>query len=445
MSAAVDGCVQPTGPGLPGTESRALVVQKFGGSSLATPDHVRRVACRIAQDRAAGRRLVIVVSAMGDATDELLESLRVLNPRAPAREVDMLLATGEQVSIALLASALWALGCPAVSLTGWQAGVRTDRVHRKAQIAAMQPSRVLRELEAGRVVIVAGFQGLSPDGEITTLGRGGSDTTAVALAAALGADECEIYSDVDGVYTADPRVVRSARRISIISYDEMMEMAHLGAQVLQIRAVECALVNDVTIIARSTFTAGPGTRITEVGAVEDHSLARAVAHDRHVARLALCGVPDRPGVAHRLFAALAHQHINVDMIIQSQSRNGKNDIAFTVGSDELPHAEETARGVGRELGAEAVLAEDGYGKVSLIGAGMASNPGVAAGMFAALADAGVNIEMISTSEIKISCLLRREVVDTAVRAVHDAFNLGRESPLPGSTRAGGAVSAQGRG
>lgn len=416
----------PVRPPLPG-----LVVQKFGGSSLATAEHVRRVAARVAADRAAGRRPVVVVSAMGDTTDDLLQLLHGLNARPPAREVDMLLATGEQASTALLASALWAAGCPAVSLTGWQAGVRTDRVHRKAQISAVDPGRVLSGVEAGFVVVVAGFQGLSPDGEVTTLGRGGSDTTAVALAAALGAAECEIYSDVDGVYTADPRVVPAARRIPAISYEEMMEMAHLGAQVLQIRSVECALVNGVEIVARSTFTSGPGTRITGVGSVEDRSVARAVAHDRNVARLALCGVPDRPGVAHRLFAALAEQHINVDMIIQSQSREGKNDIAFTVAADELAHAEETARAAGGDLGAEEVLAEDGYGKVSLVGAGMASNPGVAAGMFAALAGAGVNIEMISTSEIKISCLLRRGAVDTAVRAVHAAFGLGGDGPAAG--------------
>lgn len=362
---------------------------------------------------------------MGDATDDLLSIMHAVNPRPPAREVDMLLATGEQVSTALLSSALWALGCPAVSLTGWQAGIATDGVHRKAQIAAVDPARVWRELAAGRVVIVAGFQGLSSDTEITTLGRGGSDTTAVALAAALGASECEICSDVDGVYTADPRLVAGARRLSTISYEEMMEMAHLGAQVLHIRAVECALQRRVRIVARSTFVDGPGTAITEVDAVEDRSLVRAVAHDRNVAKLALCGVPDRPGVAHRLFAALAEQHINVDMIIQSQSRDGKNDIAFTVAADELPHAQETARSVGRDLGCESVLAADGYGKVSLIGAGMASNPGVAAGMFAALASACVNIDMISTSEIKISCLIRREFVDAAVRSVHDAFGLGQ--------------------
>lgn len=431
MTLAGQPLTPPTaGPEVGREASRAVVVQKFGGSSLATPEHIRRVAARIGAERRAGRDLVVVVSAMGDATDDLLRALHALNPRPPAREVDMLLATGEQASMALLASALWAQGCPAVSLTGWQAGVATNAVHRKARIARVDSGRLRRELAAGQVVIVAGFQGVSAGAEITTLGRGGSDTTAVALAAALGARDCEIYSDVDGVYTADPRLVPGARRLAVVSYEEMMEMAHLGAQVLQIRAVECALQNHVTIIARATFSDGPGTRIMEVDGVEDRSLARAVAHDRLVAKVALCGVPDRPGVAHRLFAALAAQHINVDMIIQSQSRDGKNDIAFTVAADELPHAEETARAAGADLGAEAVVAEDGYSKVSLVGAGMASNPGVAAGMFAALATAGVNIDMISTSEIRISCLIRRDALNRAVPAVHDGFGLGRPEAPP---------------
>ena len=409
-----------------GTASRTapLVVQKFGGSSLASPDHIRRVAERVRRERDAGRRLVVVVSAMGDTTDNLLTLLRQITDRPQPREVDMLLTTGEQVSTALLTSALHAIAVPAVSLTGWQAGIATDAIHRKAQIRSIDPERVRREVDRGCVVVIAGFQGLSPEGEITTLGRGGSDTTAVALAAALGADACEIYSDVDGVYTADPRVVPDARRIPVISYEEMMEMAHLGAQVLQIRAVECALIHRVVIAARSTFTDGPGTRITGVDEVEDRALARAVAHDRNVAKLALCGVPDRPGIAYRLFAALAAEHINVDMIIQSQSRDGKNDIAFTVDREELPHAQTTARLIGGQLGVEEVLAEAGYGKVSLVGAGMASNPGVAAGMFEVLAQAGVNIEMISTSEIKISCLVRQDRLDDAVRAVHAAFALG---------------------
>lgn len=396
---------------------------------MATPEHIRRLAQRILRDRAAGRRLVVVVSAMGDTTDELLALLRQVTDRPQSREVDMLLTTGEQACTALVASALHAVGVPAVSLTGWQAGIATDTVHRKAQIQTIDPARVRREVDAGRVVIVAGFQGLSPDGEITTLGRGGSDTTAVALAAALGAESCEIYSDVDGVYTADPRVVPDARRLPVISYEEMMEMAHLGAQVLQIRAVECALIHRVTITARSTFTDGPGTRITGVDEVEDRAVARAVAHDRNVAKLALCGVPDRPGVAFRLFAALAAEHINVDMIIQSQSRDGKNDIAFTIDREELPHAQRTAGLIGAELGVEEILAEAGYGKVSLVGAGMASHPGVAAGMFQALAQAGVNIEMISTSEIKISCLVRQDRLDDAVRAVHAAFDLGGQEPV----------------
>jgi aspartate kinase len=402
----------------------ALVVQKYGGSSVATPDLVRRVAERVDRVARAGHRVVVVVSAMGDTTDDLLALLAEVDARPAPREVDMLLATGEQVSVALLASALRALGRDAVSLTGWQAGVHTDGVHRKAQIVAVDPARILRELDAGRVVVVAGFQGISPEGEITTLGRGGSDTTAVALAAALGADACEIYSDVDGVYTADPRVVPEARRLPFVSYEEMMEMAHLGAQVLQPRAVECAAQNGVTILARSTFQEGPGTRIARIEGVEAQAVVRAVAHERRVAKLALAGVPDRPGVAHRLFQALADQHINVDMIIQSQSRDGRNDIAFTVAEDELEHARAAAEAVARELGAEGVLAEAGYGKVSAVGAGMATRPGVAARMFGALAAAGVNIEMISTSEIKISCLVRAERLEEAVRAVHRAFGLG---------------------
>ncbi len=411
-----------------------LVVQKFGGSSLSTPEHIRRVAERVARERAAGSDVVVVVSAMGDTTDNLLDLLRRITPRPAPREVDMLLSTGEQVSIALLASALVSVGCPAVSLVGWQAGIRTDEVGRKARILAIDPTRVLRELAAGKVVVVAGFQGVSASGEITTLGRGGSDTTAVAVAAALNADVCEIFSDVDGVYTADPRVVPEARRIPAIAYEEMMEMAQLGAQVLQIRAVECAAMHGVTIAARSTFSDGPGTRIAslqEVSALdgprtlESGAVARAVAHERNVAKLALCGVPDRPGIAVQLFSALAACHVNVDMIIQSQSREGRNDIAFTVGVDELEQAREAALSVGQVVGAEEVVASDGYGKVSLIGAGMTSHPGVAATMFRALADAGVNIEMISTSEIKISCLVQAEQLQAAVRAVHHGFGLER--------------------
>ena len=403
---------------------REITVLKFGGSSLATVDHVRRVAARVRAQRQEGRGLVVVVSAMGDTTDDLLSLLDQLNPRPPAREADMLLASGEQIAAALLAATLEAEGCPAVSLTGWQAGISTDRAHRKASITGVDGSRIRRELAAGRVVVVAGFQGWTPEGEITTLGRGGSDTTAVALAAALGAASCEICSDVDGVYTADPRVVPDARRLAAISYDEMMEMAHLGAQVLQIRAVECGLVNGVVIVARASFTDGPGTRIMEVTALEERALVRAVVHERDVARLALGGVPDQPGIAYRLFAALADRMINVDMIIQSQSRDGRNDIAFTVNRDEFVAAEETARGVAEAVGA-AVTADRGFGKISVVGAGMASHPGVAARMFEALADAGINIEMISTSEIKISCLVRAEHVETGVRAVHSAFGLER--------------------
>ncbi len=411
-----------------------IVVQKFGGSSLSTVDHIRRVAERVAATRSLGPNVVVVVSAMGDTTDHLLGLMRALGTRVPPRELDALLATGEQVSTALLAAALQIIGCPARSFTGWQAGITTDRVAGKARIVAVDTARLRGALEAGWVPVVAGFQGISPDGDVTTLGRGGSDTTAVALAAVLQAEACEIFSDVEGVYTADPRVVSEARRIPIIAYDEMMEIAHLGAQVLQIRAVECAAMNGVTITARSTFTDGSGTRITSAeemakmrggGFVESGAVARAVAHDRDVAKLALCGVPDRPGIAMRVFQALAERNVNVDMIIQSQSRDGKNDIAFTVAGDDLEAAREALEVVSAVVGADATLAAAGFGKVSLIGAGMASHPGVAGTMFAALAEEGINIDMISTSEIKISCLVEQGAIDRAVRSVHRAFGLDR--------------------
>jgi aspartate kinase len=406
----------------------ALVVQKYGGSSLATPEHVRRVARRVARAHEAGHDLVVVASAMGDTTDDLLALLGRVSRRPPAREVDMLLATGEQASVALLAAALDELGCPAASFTGWQAGILTDGVHRKARIQRVDAGRIRAALARGQVAVVAGFQGVTSEGEVTTLGRGGSDTTAVALAAALGADACEIYSDVDGVYTADPRVVPEARRLEVVSYEEMMELASLGAQVLQFRAVELAAAHGVTILALSTFTEGPGTRITGVEALEANPSVRGVAHDRNVTKIVVLGVPDRPGIAYRLFAALGEHHINVDMIIQSASRQGINDIAFTVARDDAERALEVAREAAAEIGAERVVEDSGVGKVSAVGAGMASRPGVAATMFGALAAAGINIEMISTSEIKISCLVREERLEDAVRAVHRAFRLDAQAP-----------------
>lgn len=401
-----------------------LLVQKYGGSSLATPEHIRHVAGRVARARRAGADIAVVVSAMGDTTDELMALLARVAPSAPEREIDMLLSSGEQISVALLAAALDAQGCSARSFLGWQAGIETEAVHRRARIHRIDARRVREALADGHVAVVAGFQGVSLHGEVTTLGRGGSDTTAVALAAALGAQRCEIYSDVDGVYTADPRVVPEARRLDVVSYEEMMELSSVGAQVLQLRAVEVAERHGVTIVSGSTFVEGPGTRITEVTGMEDEMPARGVAHDRNVAKIMLFGVPDRPGIAHRLFAALARHHVNVDMIIQSASRATGADISFTVGRDDMERASEAADEVGRELGAQGCQADADVAKVSLVGAGMASRPGVAATMFGALSDAGINIEMITTSEIRISCIVRAADIDAAVRAVHAAFDLG---------------------
>jgi aspartate kinase len=415
------GAAETSGP----APRRNVIVHKYGGSSLASPEHIRRVAERVARTRRSGADVVVVVSAMGDTTDELLDLLARVARRPPAREIDMLLTSGEQVSVALLAAALEDAGCPARSFLGWQAGIETDGVHRKARIRRIEAGRIRAALAEGRVAVVAGFQGITADAEVTTLGRGGSDTTAVALAAALDASSCEICSDVDGVYTADPRVVPDARRLDVVSYEEMMELSSVGAQVLQLRAVEVAERHGVTIVARSTFVDGPGTRITGVEGMEDATPARGVAIDRNVAKIVLFGVPDRPGIAHRLFAALAEHHINVDMIIQSASRDTGADISFTVAREDMERAGEVAADVGRELGAQGCQADADVGKVSLVGAGMASRPGVAATMFGALSGAGINIEMITTSEIRISCVVRAADVDAAVRAVHAAFDLGR--------------------
>ncbi len=397
-------------------------MHKYGGSSVASPERIIHVAERVKAAWAQGP-LAVVVSAMGDTTDDLLALLRQVAHDPPAREVDLLLAAGEQISAALLAAALQERGVPARALLGWQAGFATDAVHRKARIRDVDPARVQAILAEGAVPVVAGFQGLHA-GEITTLGRGGSDTTAVALAAALGCARCEIYSDVDGVYTADPRVVPDARRLAVLSYEEMMEMAHMGAQVLQIRAVELAEARRLTIVARSTFAGGPGTEIREVDPTESEMSVRGVAHDRNIAKVTIRGVPDRPGFAHRLFAALAGHSVNVDTIVQSAPRDGCSDIVFTVAREDLPRTVEVAGQAAAEVGADA-SAEQDVAMVSAVGAGMVTRPGVAAAMFGALAEAGINIEAITTSEIKISCLIRERDVEAAVRAVHAAFGLGQ--------------------
>lgn len=411
-----------------------IVVQKYGGSSVATPERIKAVARRVVETRRAGNAVVVVVSAMGDTTDQLIALARQISASPPKREMDMLLATGEQVSIALLAMAIHDLGEPVISLTGPQGGIITDSAHTKARILEVEPARVRAELNQGRIVIVAGFQGLSRDSaDITTLGRGGSDTTAVALAAALRADVCEIYTDVPGVFTADPRVVPNARKLADISYGEMLEMASLGAVVLQPRSVEYAAQHGVTIHVRSSFSNEEGTYVREEKLVERDMVVVGVAHDTNVAKVVLVDVPDRPGVAHRLFSALAAENINVDMIVQSTKQEKTTDLLFTVTRDDLPRTLEIAESIAKELGAKGVLHATDLGKVSIVGAGMVSNPGVAARMFGALAANNINIQVISTSEIKVSCLIDLEQVPTAVRAIHDAFGLSSQTEGAPST------------
>ncbi len=410
----------------------AIVVQKFGGSSVANPERIKAVAKRVVEAKDRGDDVVVVVSALGDTTDELIALARQISERPPKREMDMLLATGEQVSIALLAMAIHELGRPVVSLTGGQGGIITDATHTKAKILHVNTDRVRRELAAGKIVIVAGFQGVTPDYDITTLGRGGSDTTAVALAAALKARECEIYTDVDGVYTADPRVVPAARKLADISYGEMLEMASLGALVLQPRAVEVGAMYNVPIHVRSSFSRETGTLVREERVVEKDLVVTGVAHDVNVAKVGILDVPDRPGVAYRIFSALAQEAINVDMIVQTTKEQQTTDMLFSVSRDDLARAKEIVEAVAKELGARDVIVNDNVAKVSIIGAGMVSNPGVAARMFEALAKADINIQVISTSEIKVSCLVRAEDVLKAVRVVHEAFGLSQADPEAGA-------------
>jgi aspartate kinase len=399
-----------------------LIVQKYGGSSVATPERIRHVARRITRTRSGGAQVAVVVSAPGDTTDELLDRAREITERPPPRELDMMLAVGEQLAVALMAMALREEGEAATALVGWQVRILTDPVHTKARILDVERGRLLDELSRGRIPVVAGFQGVSASGEITTLGRGGSDTTAVAVAAALGADVCEIYTDVAGVYTADPRLVPGACKLPRLTYDEMLEMASSGAVVLQTRAAEYAKLHRVRVHVRSTFDEGEGTIIGEEP-MEPIRSVNAVAHDPDVCKITVEDLPDVPGVAHRLFGVLAEAHVNVDMIVQTASRGGRADISFTVNQQDARAAVEAAERVARELGATKVHSETGVAKVSVVGAGMVSNPGVAATMFGALAAEQINIQMISTSEIKISCVIAAEEVPRAVRALHRAFNL----------------------
>jgi aspartate kinase len=408
-----------------------LVVQKYGGSSVADAERIKRVAERIVATRREGHSVVVVVSAMGDTTDELIDLAEQIVPVPSGREFDMLLTAGERISMALLAMAIQSLGYPAESFTGSQAGVLTTAVHGKARIVNITPGRVENSVAEGNVAIVAGFQGVSPDTkDVTTLGRGGSDTTAVALAAALKADVCEIYTDVDGVFTADPRIVPNAKKLDTITYEEMLEMAACGAKVLMLRCVEYGRRYSVPIHVRSSFSNKTGTIVA--GSMEDLSVEQAiisgVAHDRSEAKVTVVGVPDKPGEAAALFKVLAEAELNLDMIVQNVSTKGtgRTDVSFTLPKADGTVAVQALTKVKDAVGFEDLLYDDHIGKLSLIGAGMRSHPGVSATFFAALAEAGVNVEMISTSEIRISVVTRDTDLDSAVRAVHDAFELGSD-------------------
>ncbi|RKN42786.1 aspartate kinase [Micromonospora endolithica] len=410
----------------------ALVVQKYGGSSVANAERIKRVAERIVAARKAGDDVVVVVSAMGDTTDELLDLANQVSPLPPGRELDMLLTAGERISMALLAMAIHNLGYEARSFTGSQAGVITTSVHGRARIIDVTPGRLKGALDEGSVVIVAGFQGVSQDTkDVTTLGRGGSDTTAVALAAALRADVCEIYTDVDGIFSADPRIVPNARHIKKITYEEMLELAACGAKVLHLRSVEYARRAGLPIHVRSSYSTNTGTMVT--GSMEDLSVEQAlitgVAHDRSEAKITIVGVPDEPGAAAKIFDTVAGAEINIDMIVQNVSTEGtgRTDISFTLPKTDGPTAMAALSKIQETVKFKGLLYDDHVGKVSLIGAGMRSHPGVAAGFFAALGAAGVNIEMISTSEIRVSVVCRDTDLDAAVRAIHDAFDLGGDT------------------
>jgi aspartate kinase len=403
-----------------------LIVQKYGGSSVADPERIKNVARRVAESAARGHRMVVVVSAMGKTTDSLLGLAAAVTVNPDPREMDMLLATGEQVTIGLLAMALQSLGQPACSFTGAQVGLITDDVHTRARIKRITAERISAALETGQVVVVAGFQGMTERGDITTLGRGGSDLTGVALAAALKADVCEIFTDVDGVYTADPNVVPDARKLARISYDEMLEMASLGAKVLQSRSVEFAKKYGVPVHVRSTFKPDPGTLVTR----EDHSMEEVVVtgitHDRGQAKVSILRVPDRPGIAAQVFGGLGSQNIVIDMIVQNISRDGLTDISFTLPRADRQRAERVLAGLARDIGAEGIAADDRVAKISIVGVGMRSHAGVAARMFATLSKEGINIQMISTSEIAVSCVIEDKYTELAVRALHDVFDLARE-------------------
>ena len=405
--------------------SRSLIVQKFGGSSVANTERIKQVAQRVVQTKRQGHDVVVVVSALGDTTDELLELARQISQSPPERELDMLMATGEQVSAALLAMAIEELGESAISFTGSQVGIITDGRHTKAKVIDINAKRIHDEVAKGRVVIVAGFQGMTMTQEITTLGRGGSDLTAVALAKALSAELCEIFTDVEGVFTADPRIVPNARKLSAISYDEMLEMASLGAQVMQARSIFVAKRFNVPIHVRSSFSSREGTMITQAAKAMEDVVVSGVTLQKDEAKVTIQDVPDKPGMAAQIFRELAEKDVNVDMIVQNVSREGATDVSFTVIKHDLPATLRIARSVAQRIGAGEVTTDEGIAKLSIVGIGMRSHSGVAAKMFEALSRERVNIEMISTSEIKLSCVIRKAHAERAMRAIHRAFGLAK--------------------
>ena len=399
----------------------ALIIQKFGGSSVADAEKIRNVARIITDTYQKGNRVVAVLSAQGDTTDDLIEKAAEINPAASKRELDMLLSTGEQISCALCAMAIEDMGFPVVSLTGWQAGFRTNSGYGNARIKRVQGERIRAELDKRRIVIVTGFQGLNKYDDITTLGRGGSDTSAVAIAAALNADLCQIYTDVDGVYTADPRLVPTAHKLDEITYDEMLELATLGAQVLHNRSVEMAKRYGVNLEVLSSFQRKPGTKVKEVVKTMEKSHISGVAKDKNVARLALVGLEDTPGIAFKIFSLLAKNNVNVDIILQSIGRSDTKDISFTVAKGDMEQARQLLENNRDSVKFDHIDVSDNIAKVSIVGAGMINNPGVAAVMFEALFNAGININMISTSEIKVSVLVHISDADRAVQVIHDRF------------------------
>ena len=401
----------------------ALIVQKYGGSSVADAERVSSVARRIAQAKDKGNRVVVVVSAMGDTTDELIELARQVSKNPSERELDLLLSTGELVSSTLLAMALHGMGYKAISLTGAQAGIRTDSAYSRARILGVDPERVVKELDKDKIVIVAGFQGITDKMDITTLGRGGSDTTAVALAASLGAEICQIYTDVDGVYTADPRLIPEAQQLSEIGYEEMLELASYGAKVVHPRAVELGELFNIPILVASSFTQNPGTLIHGGVSMEVRNKVRSIAHDLEVAKITVVGVPDRPGIAAAIFEPLAKAGISVDTIVQNASIENITDLTFTVAKSQLTRAIHLAEPIAKSIGARECIGNSKLGKVSIIGTGMQNTPGFAARMFGALSEKGINIQLITTSEIRITCIIDEAKVKDAVRALHRAFEL----------------------